>query len=124
MSETLDQIALRIKGEAYPDWNVNIDRYLVEFATRIKEELCKGQEPVTQVMGVNSVGDCVISGTFPTGTKLYLHPTSIPADMVMVPREPTKAMLSAMRVAHDDPYLWTWAKTYKAMIAAYEGEKK
>lgn len=46
MKETFEQMALRIKEETYPDWNVNIDRWALEFATRIYNELCKWQEPV------------------------------------------------------------------------------
>ena len=94
MKESFEQMALRIKANTYPDWNVNIDRFLVEYATRLREELCKGQEPVAWMTNesryrLRKGGNC--KGAVPVHqTKsnisiipLYLHP-AIPKGEVVV----------------------------------------
>lgn len=116
MTETFKQMALRVAGE------LGFDRpqEILAFATRIRDELCKGQEPVLEVGSVQgqtiycfSLGEAVPF----FGTKLYLHPAPIPADMVMVPRAPTGAMAEAGKHCSDCRTVWD------DMIAAYEREQ-
>lgn len=42
----IKELALKVKTLTYPDWNVDIDRYLEEFATRLIAAYCAEQEPV------------------------------------------------------------------------------
>ena len=125
MSETFEEMALRVASYELHDDSSKL--VIIEFATRIRDELCKGQEPATAVVGKvgDSGGSNMLTNLLPMGTKLYLHPSPIPADMVMVPREPTEAMISTgyqkitietENSSSDIP------DAYKAMIAAYELE--
>lgn len=65
---------------------------------------------------------------YPQGYKapLYLHPAPAPKGMVMVPREPTEAMIKAGEEADDNCMTTSpaYAATdiYRAMIAASEKE--
>jgi hypothetical protein len=115
---------------------------VTDFATRIRDELCKEQEPVACVdtrteqsdYTTLQTDDLYLSNYEPLGenglvlgAQLYLHPAPIPADMVMVPREPTerqweegKIMLQAMI---DCGTSLDIGLVYKAMIAAYEKEQ-
>lgn len=58
-----------------------------------------------------------------TSVKLYLHPAPAPEGMVMVPREPTQAMLDAGYNAgmYSKP---ACARAYEFMIAAAEKETR
>ena len=101
MSETFEVMALRVaceEGITSRSGDEETERQrIVAFVTRIRDELCKGQEPATAVVGKvgDSGGSNMLTNVLPMGTKLYLHPSPIPADMVLVPREPTKAMINA-----------------------------
>ena len=89
MSETFEVMALRV-AESCGKHEKLQDAYL-RYAFRIRDELCKGQEPATAVVGKvgDSGGSNMLTNLLPMGTKLYLHPSPSPADTVMVPREPT-----------------------------------
>jgi len=52
-----------------------------EALRRERDELCKGQEPATAVVGKvgDSGGSNMLTNLLPMGTKLYLHPSPIPA---------------------------------------------
>jgi len=101
VSETFNEMVLRVAQEAddvtdndptlagcVTSWSKQRDIY---FATRIKEELCKGQEPVAYVryeVGVRPTFVPVIAGKCEVSspklhefTPLYLHPTPIPAEL-------------------------------------------
>jgi len=111
----------------------------IAFATRIKEELYKGQEPV----------NCDLASTFGNfcqckNHKLYLHPAPIPADMLMVPVWVLKTAqnlanhmakkfypeVAGFGVLDDLAGVISQIDNMvcgiptEAMIAAYEGEKK
>ena len=112
----------------------------IAFATRIRDELCKGQEPV----------NCDLASTFGNfcqckNHKLFLHPApAIPADMLMVP---VWVLKTAQNLAnHMAKKFYPEVAGFgvfddlagvisqidnmvcgiptEAMIAAYEGEKK
>jgi len=135
-NETFEQMALRVAeeaddyadaalqcvGEFHPDWHEVRD---VRFATRIKEELCKGQEPTHWWNPKHPT--LTIQLTKPHGgggwEPAYSHPAPILADMVLVPREPTKEMISAGLKSYHNPKE-TMPDIYKAMIATYEKEQK
>ena len=85
MSETFEVMALRVACEEgitsrSGDEETECQR-IVAFATRIRDELCKGQEPATAVVGKvgDSGGSNMLTNLLPMGTKLYLHPSPIPA---------------------------------------------
>jgi len=150
--ETFEQMALRVAKDVglVGEFGTLTERDIKAFASRIRDELCKGQEPVAEVRAANDtiryphLARLVDVGLLPTGSKLYLHPAPIPADMVMVPREPTEAMRMAgmeesplcikrMYERDGDSPRFTGtthgfsdeavAEIYKAMIAAYEKEQ-
>jgi len=79
MSETFEVMALRV-AESCGKHEKLQDAYL-RYAFRIRDELCKGQEPATAVMGKvgDSGGSNMLTNLLPMGTKLYLHPSPIPA---------------------------------------------
>ena len=66
-------MALRVADEA--GWRLP-ETVAVAIATRIRDELCKGQEPATAVVGKvgDSGGSNMLTNLLPMGTKLYLHP--------------------------------------------------
>jgi len=80
MSETFEQMALRVaceEGITSRSGDEETERQrIVAFATRIRDELCKGQEPATAVVGKvgDSGGSNMLTNLLPMGTKLYLHP--------------------------------------------------
>ena len=119
MNETFEEMALRVASYELHDDSSKL--VIIEFATRIRDELAKGQEPVGYYYRyADGLHTQLCNGIDPSEViPLYLHPSPIPADMVLVPREPTKAMIFAGSNA--------WCKdksVYKAMIAAYEKEQK
>ncbi len=162
MSETFEQMALRVAREnELWLWEGSFNQGIVRFATRIKEELCKGQEPThwwnpkypTLTIQLTKPHDSggwepayshpapttqepvggfrhssyggwqQVAKEFEDGedvTKLYLHPAPIPADMVMVPREPTMGMYNAGYAANPSAAV---KAIYRAMLAAYEMEQ-
>ena len=85
MSETFEVMALRVaceEGITSRSGDEETERQrIVAFATRIRDELCKGQEPATAVVGKvgDSGGSNMLTNLLPMGTKLYLHPSPIPA---------------------------------------------
>lgn len=90
---------------------------IVDFATRFLAAYAEQQEPVATVVrgahGTTSVyGQLILD--LPHGTTLYAAPV-VPADMVLVPREPTEAMIG--NEWNRDMLAGIW----RAMIAA--GEK-
>ena len=113
---------------------------------RAREELCKGQEPVAWIEETEGGNRRLLwqiswrRQDYVTATPLYLHPAPIPADMVMVPREPSYFMvLAGERAAFEarmecEEFAKTYGeapnissipnKVYAAMIAAYELEGK
>jgi hypothetical protein len=134
MNETFEAMALRVANTYfYPEMQVKGYHY-VDFALRIRDELCKGQEPVAWLYKWDKGSDIwpyKLSGEeladfIPnphTVEPLYTRPAPIPADMVLVPREPTVAMREVLQ----KKAVLTWSRTkgiWEAMIAAYEGEKK
>jgi hypothetical protein len=130
MSETFEQMALRVACEIGL-WNPGDKNCMVDpiaFATRIKEELTKGQEPVAQVVAQGQYEfphlqwkSANHSLETPIGSQLYLHPAPIPSTHVLVPKEPTEAMREAA---------WEVLRTqgeavnllYRDMLAAAQGE--
>ena len=69
MNESFEAMALRVAEEMEYTSHVCNDYFLPQYAHRIKEELCKGQEPV----------NCDLASTFGNfcqckNHKLYLHP--------------------------------------------------
>jgi hypothetical protein len=106
----------------------------LEFATRIRDELRKGQEPVA----------CTLAITYGYGDfcqckkqKLYLYPAPIPADMALVPRIIDNAMMEAalensremsrqmlpMQPFTDVTWRTSVQSRHTAMIAACEKEQ-
>jgi hypothetical protein len=132
VKETFERMARRVAREITHQSELSDGDVLTftKFATRIREELCKGQEPVAWVTGQ----DCMQNGSidamaWPTGeftTPLYLHPAVVtesntpPADMVLVPREPTQEMA---KLFHNTYMVKPFTDAYKSMIAAYEKEQ-
>ena len=80
MSETFEVMALRVaceEGITSRSGDEETERQrIVAFATRIRDELCKGQEPVFEI----GFGWLQEIEAMPKGTLLYLHPATIPAD--------------------------------------------
>ena len=91
MNKTFNEMALRVANlaeldscEGYPS-----DKFLLDFATRIKEELCKGQEPVAWIEETEDGNRRLLwqiswrRQDYVTATPLYLHPAPIPADKAL-----------------------------------------
>jgi len=86
--EPFEAMALRVANSM---WNYNgiyaghpISQ-MQEFARRIRDELCKGQEPVATTCAAfeqNEIGYMKALAPLPFKTTLYLHPAPVPADMV------------------------------------------
>ena len=89
------------------------DAYL-RYAFRIRDELTKEQEPVFEI-GFGWLQEIEV---MPKGTLLYLHPATIPADMVQ--RKPEQRYLSD----YENGCLDGWNDCCDAMIAAYELDGK
>lgn len=122
--KSIEELVAQVKQSTYPDWNVDIDRYLLEFATRFLAAYTEQQKPVAEVIKPDDWLPSFIrwigTPSCPTGTKLYAAPV-VPADMVLVRREPTNAMLSeAFKVTRYNEGIGSGADLYKAMIAAGE----
>ena len=118
MSESFEQMVDRVTKETGC-----IDLHVpnrIAFATRIRDELAKGQEPDCWAV-LTSNGSKLVSPDEARGLckayPLYTHTAPIPADMVMVPREPTQNMI--MMAVETSGF----SNRYKAMIAAYEKEQ-
>lgn len=132
MNETFEQMALRVAKEKCglwldPEW----DDALVAYATRIRDELYKGQEPVAWATTLKNDE----LGLWPTKAEaeqycddqdnpVPLYSAPIPADMVLMPKEPTAEMIEAGNdgFRNPDSRRHTVSSCYKAMIAAYEKE--
>ena len=146
-------MVLRVAEEAYgaPVVDYAREQFLtLALATRIRDELCKGQEPVAEVRAANEAIQyphlvrLVDVGQLPTGSKLYLHPAPIPEGMVLVP---VWVLKTAQNLAnHMAKKFYPEVAGFgvfddlagvisqidnmvcgiptEAMIAAYEGEKK
>ncbi len=121
--ETFEQMALRVAEEcdALAEEKETEAEWVFDFATRLRDELCKGQEPVAWMFANVYAKAPPREDLKEFWTPLYLHPAPIPADMVLVPREPTKAMIYAADDA--DCRDARWPEIYDAMIAAYEKEQ-
>ena len=83
MSETFEQMALRVAEEVYGAPVVDYAReQFLAFAHRLRDELCKEQEPATAVVGKvgDSGGSNMLTNLLPMGTKLYTQESSITAE--------------------------------------------
>ncbi len=98
--DEFEAMALRIGGELELwDCNTGIKpEEQIAFATRIRDELCKGQEPVAYITkrklgGTEGLLRADLAHLSAKNLEthdfipLYLHPAPIPADMVLAPRE-------------------------------------
>jgi hypothetical protein len=138
--ETFEAMALRVAKKSlsehlWLDERVNPDDYaeevaaVVAFATRIHDELCKRQEPVgyvyTDLTEPKATKKASINADIPNGTLVFLHSAPIPADMAMMPREPTAEMMKAFKAAFAEGSIWTdrFTAGIEAMLAAYEKEQ-
>jgi hypothetical protein len=125
---------LRIAKES--DKGQGMEGFILDFAARLEAEWMKWQEPVAET-AAGKYGTRLMWATeeaqvnTPVGAKLYLHPT-IPEGMVLVPKEPTEAMLLALKDGASDVEdeqdckltVFDYIRIeYKAMIAAAQGEK-
>lgn len=131
--KSIEELVAQVKQSTYPDWNVDIDRYLLEFATRFLAAYAEQQEPVGWIDGE---GDPYCQHGWgkkpPEGWTtceensypVFRHAAPVvPADMVLVPREPTEAMIRASwdcagLTSPDDGQRKYIAIAWHAMIAA------
>ena len=126
--DQIREIALRHAREVMGIHDPRLAEGIVEFATRFLAEIQKASEPVAWGVDWSRDGDrscCSIVKKHPDGTLEvvgieYGPPApAIPDDMVLVPREPTEAMIKAVMPKH-----YGVVEKYKAMIAVAEGVKK
>lgn len=116
----MKELVAQVKQSTYPDWNVNIDRFLLEFATRFLAAYTAQQEPVAKVADLFALKEsCTITPAPPVGTKLYATPVA-PADMAMVSRTVTE---DARCVLATPGNYRTYQDQWTALIAAV-GEVK
>jgi hypothetical protein len=121
------ETVLRIFGDV--GWEAP-EQVILDFAARLEAEWMKDAEPVAWKMkGVPAfqTSDPHDADWMP----LYLHP-AIPEGMVLVPKEPTEAMLLALKDGASDVEdeqdckltVFDYIRIeYKAMLAAAQGEK-
>jgi hypothetical protein len=80
MKESFEEMALRVAKEKFGEDAVLQE--CLEYATRIRDELCKGQEPVgyvyTDLTTLKATKNAAINADIPNGTPVFLHPRSYP----------------------------------------------
>ena len=86
--ETFEAMALRVARETFGSCSpvLSNEAGIQNFATRIRDELCKGQEPFAVIGGKPGAKsfECKEGiSSVPLGTRLYLHPAPIPADTAL-----------------------------------------
>ena len=127
---------LRIATECFVDRRNNVtptktfmgnDDELSNFAARLEAELMKGSEPVAWIndkLPHMTVRIKPYEGG--NWVPVFPHPAPIPSTHVLVPKEPTEAMIKASwdlaSVAFVDGQEKLISVAYKAMIAAAQGE--
>ena len=101
----LNAIALEVagmdSGMGDKDTSAFTKARLFKFARRLVERLAPGaMDPVAHTIKTFGSASCTVDTNLPIGMPLYAAPV-VPADMVLVPREPNEAMSRAIDLAKE-----------------------
>ena len=102
-------------SECYPDREHFARAVIAAYEAKLRE-----QEPVAIVDEAGVIIVC--SYSYKPGDKLFKHPAPIPEGYVLVPIEPTEAMLCAGGDYLDGDSFFYAKKVWTAMLAARSGE--
>lgn len=141
----IEKLVAQVKQSTYPDWNVDIDRYLLEYTTRFLAAYTEKQEPVAwktvvrrtdgaEFVRLDNRSDrprmyenCGFKVGSPRHTMvveqfpLYAAPV-VPADMVRVPRSQYLELINCLEAMATGRGGWAWEDVLDEhrMIAAGE----